>query len=279
VIILIIRRKTAGAVCISAILTLTACGGGKAAKATNDELKQVVLALCDDLDTANGQIDALNAKVAAFQKAQVSENTVSIKSLNDGTNRTEFITEIYAENGENGENGESDAEETPESTPKITYLKAFEIDGLTKAPNTTRIILGENVSLAPSENWVARLSAGTVELSHSEGISGVLKIAKTREPLKSASYDKAFDGFFAGFPTADITYTDVFINDAPRGRMAAVSYILNGKPSEMVVLGVGNAGSVTLALFQYESGGTRRELVFNLLKTIAYGANPVRVEN
>jgi hypothetical protein len=257
-------KTKAAAACIAAVFIASGGGAGKVAKATNDELKQVILSLADDLDAKDERIDVMSAQIQAFQKSQASENKVSVRQIGDGTSRTQFVT---------------GTDESAEGAGKITFPKAFEIEGLTKSPNTTRIIIGDNVSLSTSENWLVTLGAGTVNLSHTEGIEGVLRIARTSEPLKTAKYDEALKEFFAPFPTAEIVYSDVFVGDSSRGRMAEASYILDEKPVEILVVGVGNSGSVIVGAFQYETGGIRRELAFNLLKTLKFGENPVRVEN
>ncbi|GHU59969.1 hypothetical protein AGMMS49975_28340 [Clostridia bacterium] len=57
-----------------------------------------------------------------------------------------------------------------------------------------------------------------MNLSHSEGINGVLKTARTTETLKAPVYNAAFDNFFKQFPSAEIS-------DTARGRMAVARYL------------------------------------------------------
>ncbi|GHU74128.1 hypothetical protein FACS1894188_01450 [Clostridia bacterium] len=249
---------------ICAAILLSSCGNRKEVKATNDELKQVVISLCDELEVAEGRAEVLSGQVDAYKKAQTAENLVSVRSLQDGTGRTQFVSED-AENGAD--------------TGKLTFPEAFVIEGLTKTPNTTRVIIGENVSVSPSENWAMSLNAGTVNLSHSAGINGVIKTARTSETLKAPAYNAAFDNFFKQFPSAEISYTDVFISDTARGRMAVARYLLDDTEMELIAIGMGNGGTVTIGVFNYPVGDVRHELVLSLLKTLAYGSNPVRVEN
>lgn len=142
--------------------TFTACGSESHEHTDplyNGKSWDEVVALCQQAYTeraaAVSEQERLRAELGAYTNNS-DGNKAAISVATDGTNRMTFNS----------------------NDSKIIFPSSFEFPGSTKAPSNGSISIVENVQIAPGTNWIQKSSGATLDLEHTNGISGTIKIGK-----------------------------------------------------------------------------------------------------
>jgi hypothetical protein len=257
----VIKRKISKGIVVTAVLMLTACGSG----VTKKELVEDIRILNEDtawleatlLETEQSRDVALS-ELKKIQGVLMEPDRVRISELIDGTGRTSFML---------GEDGE------------LFFPKELFLEGVTAIPNTTRIILGDDVSIVPAGNWVTNIQGTTVHYSHSNGVRGVTRIGSSETNADYETMVGSLEHFFEDFPTATIVYSDIFISGTLRGIQARATTFVEEEPHVVHAFVISSHRVTVLGAFDFVQSNIREEIATQLISSLAWSGIRIHIES
>lgn len=245
--------------------TLTACGEKHVHDDPmyNGKSWDEVVALCQqanlDRAAAVSEKERLESELSAYKNNENGDKA-AISVVDDGTNRMSFYS----------------------NDSKIIFPSSFEFPGSVKATSNGSISIVENVGIAPGANWIQRSSGATLDLEHTTGISGTIKIGKLNEITGYYNFNtlKAdiMEPWAAGLPlSTGVTYSEITDNATNSIGCAASTPTLIDSENAVLKFGMLSVQDLTLVyVFVYRGTQdvSKDESIANLLNSInIYGNN------
>lgn len=164
--------------------------------------------------------------------------------------------------------------------------------------NDTKVQIGSQFSVVPSEGWLMNSQGTTVEFGHGTKVWGKIRAVTHRDRVERDSRRQIIQNFFVGYPATTISYRDLFFEETLAGAMGSAEVTVkdtqpgppneDGTPGESVVtekqmvinVGFAQRGENTINfLFVHEKTNTvGQELVDSLLRTGQMGTSKMKVE-
>lgn len=239
-------------------LSVTGCGKKDSFdKMGKKELANLARTNTKTLADKDIRIQELEVLLKGIQ--EVNGPTAAISTIDDGTGRLTF----------NSING------------KIIFPKPFEYPGSTQAPNTSSINITSTLSISPTNNWITVLDGTTLELNHTNKISGLIKAGYITEMYdREKLQDEVMNEFFADFPPDKITYSKLFLNDQWWGLEGKTETIIEKKPAYIRcgMLGLGEQSFVYMFVYEGKQDAGKDETIVSLLKTMKMLGQSLRIE-
>lgn len=247
--------------------TLTACGEKHISNdpVCNGKTWEEVVALYQQTNTnlanALSENERLKSELNAYTN-NADGNKAAITVTGDGTNRMTFNS----------------------NDSKIIFPSSFEFPGSTKAPSNGSISIVENVEIAPGTNWTQRSSGATLDLEHTSGISGTIKIGKLSTITGYYNFNtlKAdiIEPWAAGLPlSTGVNYSEITDSATNSIGCAASTPTLIDSENAMLKFGMLSVQDLTVVyVFVYRGTQdvSKDESIANLLNSISiYGNNIV----
>lgn len=164
---------------------------------------------------------------------------------------------------------------------RILFPVELVYPGAEQAPNKARVLLSERLSIVPSDNWVLRISGTTTDYSHPDGIYGVMKITAIPDVLKSDELEaQVLKPFTDNIPYTSIKTGSIFFDDERKGMHADMTILNNGQPAVLKsgFIGIGDESMSYCFYYAGDRDNTKNELISNLLKTVKYKDDAMRIE-
>lgn len=268
------RNKTIRLVALFSALvlsasTLTACGEKHLSDdpTYNGKSWDEVVDMCKEanvnLNNAISEQQRLQAELNAYTNNS-DGNKAAITVTEDGTNRMTFNS----------------------NDSKIIFPSSFEFPGSTKAPSNGSIAIVENVKIAPGTNWIQRSSGATLDLEHTSGISGTIKIGKLSEITGYYNFNtlKAdiMEPWAAGLPlSTGVSYSEITDSATNSIGCAASTPTLIDSENAVLKFGMLSVQDLTVVyIFVYRGTQdvSKDESIANLLNSISIYDNNIIVD-
>lgn len=243
-------------VCTATFSLLTGCFG-KSEDPLASESKDNLITYIKQLEQENTDLDN---KLKGVQTDDVE--TAAISQFSDGTGRL-----------------------TLNSVDKIVTLPTpFEYPTSLQSYNASAIELTDSITIKPSSNWAISLTGTEVQLEHSNGISGVIKIGNidTNAEIDTVVEDLQpyISGFFNTMPPETIKYTKIYVDTDWKGMDASANTFINEKDAQLRCGMIGYNELCITYMFAYigEQDASKDELILSLLQTMKVYDKELRVE-
>ena len=248
---------------VLSLTLLSACGETEGP--TREELIQQVnfltsdvIWLEDELSSTSAMLGDSQRELNRIQGILMEPDRVVITELTDGTGRTSFML---------GDDGE------------LFFPRELFLSGTTALPNTARIMLGGDVSIIPAGNWVVNVQGTTVHYSHPNGIRGMTRVGATEHNANRYTMMESLEIFFEDFPTATVTYSDIFISGTLRGIHARATTFVEEEPHVIHAFVISNTRVNLLGVFDFAQSNIREELMTQLISSISWSNTRIHLEN
>lgn len=183
--------------------------------------------------------------------------TAAISVAGDGTNRLTFNS----------------------NDSRIIFPSSFEYPASEQATSTGSVSIIENATVTPGSNWISKLNGSTLEIEHTSGISGTIKVGMqksiyTAEELKV----DVLTPWFEGLPLSEVNYSEIAVDTVKSGCQATTPTLID---SEDAFLRCGMFAFKDLCVtyvFVYRGNqdATKDESITSLLNTFKlYGATTI----
>jgi hypothetical protein len=238
---------------------LTGCESSSQEKDPNDLTTYSKEDLIASINSYTNYINVLESNYSElntmYQALTTEEQpTAAVSMTGDGTNRLTFNS----------------------VDSKIIFPTSFQYPNSTTIQSNGSINIVDNVQISTTSNWITKLNGTTLELEHSSGISGTIKITGISEQYDvSALKDEVLSQWFTSLPESSVIYKNIYFDGVQCGVQATTSTMID---SENAYLRCGMAATGDYAvtyIFVYRGtqDSTKDECVTNLLNTIkTYGA-------
>lgn len=98
---------------------------------------------------------------------------------------------------------------------KIIFPNTFQYPGAQQLKAIDLIVISESITVSPGANWIVKLNGTTIELEHSNGISGIIKVGKVDTVFSATQIrDEVLAPWFADISNSKITYSDLFTSNS-----------------------------------------------------------------
>lgn len=237
--------------------TLVGCSNDPLSKLSKKELISMANQQAADMVDKDVRIEELETMLKGVQEE--TGPTSAISTIDDGTGRLTFNT----------------------IDGKIVFNPAFEYPGSTQAANTSCVNITSGLSISPTNNWYMVQNGTTLELSHTQGINGVIKAGSISETLDYETLQsEVMSKFFSSFPPEKITYSKLFLDEQCWGVEAKLPTTVDSEPSYIRcgMLGLGEDCFTYMFYYSGEQDPTKDETILSLLQTVKMYGEPLRIQ-
>lgn len=244
---------------LAGVMLMTACGGsdGTLDSMSKDELKSLVYAQMDELDSAYTRLEEVEAILGTFDDGDVP--SASISRMQDGTNRLTFNS----------------------FRDKIMFSRPLEYPGSTQISSTGSVNITNSLSLSPTGNWAFQLKGTELEIEHSSGITGVIKAGAIRNLYdREMMQQDILETFIGDMAVGAVSYSKLFLNDHWWGMQAMMPVMVDSEDAflRVGVVGLGEQCFVYSFIYDGKQEANKDETILTLLKTVNLFGQTLRVE-
>lgn len=222
------------------------------------------------VDMINNQNDAMIEYIERIDELELllkgvqgdNVDTPAISEIGDGTGRLTF----------------NSVESIIKLPVALQYPKAVE------APNTSKILISEAVSIKPTSNWLIKMSGSKVEVEHPNGISGKISVGyldrEAQRTLADSLQEYLAKEFFSSLPPETVNYSRLHIKDTWVGIDATSHTFINSEDARIRcgILGFGEVAVQYMLVYKGDTDGTKDELISSLVNTIEVWNTPISVK-
>lgn len=244
----ILSLLTASAVAIA----LAGCsGGGDSSDEYSGKSKEELISMCKQWDEAytnlNNQYNELSILYNGIQSEK--SPTPAIGITGDGTGRFTFNS----------------------VDSKIIFPSSFQYPDSDQAVANGAINITSDVTATPGSNWVFKINNTTLELEHSNGISGTIKVGKSGFQYTSDELQtQVLSQWFQGLPPSDITYSKITCADSPTGCQAVTPTTIDSENAYLRcgMVAYNNVCITYVFVYRGEKDPNRDESIASVLNSI-----------
>lgn len=164
---------------------------------------------------------------------------------------------------------------------KIIFPETFKYPNSEAVSASGKINIINNLSIVPSQNWICKLVGSNLELEHTSGISGIVKVGKISQQFDNTQLKtEVLEPWLASLPKELIDYKDVFVNGIGSGAQATTPTMIDSEDS-FLRCGMFSYSNYTVTyvfVYRSEQDANKDESIVNLLNTIEIEGNKVTVE-
>lgn len=203
---------------------------------------------------------------------QVDLNKQKLDALTNGENPTAEITSV----------GTGEVLETLNSfNGRVLFPESLMYPNSTEAANTSSVNISKMVTIKPSNNWGVKLNAASVELEHSSGISGSLRVGAITDVYdRDKLIEDVMTPFFKNFPEQTIEYKKIFLDDYSWGVQGSLPLLIDGEDAYMIcgILGFANTSVSYSFCYKGSRDSEKDEAVSIILNSMTVNGQQLRVE-
>lgn len=183
-------------------IAMTSCGkGGDDSDPYAGKSKEELIDMCKQWDASYTELNNQYNELSILYNGIQSETapTPAIGITGDGTGRFTFNS----------------------VDSKIIFPSSFQYPDSTQAVADGNINITSNVQVAPGSNWIVKINNTTLELEHSNGISGTIKVGVNGFQYTSDELQtQVLSQWFQGLPPSEITYSTITVDGGASGCQA-----------------------------------------------------------
>lgn len=157
----------------------------------------------------------------------------------------------------------------------FAYPETCEISG------NSSISIVPNITIVPTDNWICKLNGATLQLEHTTGISGTVKVGQI-----SKLYDKeklqsdVMSPWFSGITSGSVMYSNIFMKGISWGTQAQTKIFIDEEPAYLKcgMIGFGNYSVIYTFVYRGEQDQTKDESVDLLINSLNILGQDVTVD-
>lgn len=254
------RYIIGAAIAITTMATLTGCGP----REEQDELmktpKSEIVKAYRDLEMENirllDEVNNLEVDIANIYKEE--EINPGITSLGDGSGRT--LNSVK---------------------DRVKFDRELRYPNSVNIGTSGKTMITENIEIKAMDNWSTSLKGTTLELEHTNNISGSINISGIDTIIEEGTIrSEALEPWIGQMTTSNITYSDIFVTDLKYGDQATMEVLIDGETAFLRCGIVQYADSAISYIFIYggEKDPTKEESIKAVLNSMTIYQNSVKVE-
>lgn len=227
-------------------------------KLSKEELVEAVHTMEKQLEAAYIDGDTAKAKLDALTKQEIS--TEDIKAVGNGSKEGETVTSF---------------------NNRILFENPLAYPGATEAANNGSVNISEKVKIKPSSNWILKLGSASLDLEHTSGISGSIKVGNIEEVYdKDKLIEDVMSPCFKNFPEGKVEYKSIFLDDICWGVQGSLGLLIDNEESELIcgVLGFGDISLIYTFCYKGEQSEEKDEAISLILNSVEVNGQKLRVE-
>lgn len=231
-------------------LAITGCGDNED-KEYKDMSKEELIEVIGELESKNSKLfsDNANYKKTLEVLSSTGSTSPSISVMSDGSGNLTFNT----------------------YDSKMIFPSTFVYPDTTEISANTSIVLSDNFSVSPSSGWITKLNGASLELEHSNGVSGLIKVGQIKK-LYDANKIKedAVMPWFEGITKETVVYSDIFVNKRMWGTQAKTPIYIDGEKAYLKagMFGLGNYSVQYVFVYRGENDASKDEIVDAVLNSM-----------
>ena len=163
---------------------------------------------------------------------------------------------------------------------KIIFPESFKYPGSEQTSASGSISIVKNVSVTPGQNWICKLNGASLELEHSTGISGVIKVGTVTDLYNQESLQaEVLAPWLEKLPKDTIKYENIFVNGLASGCQATTPTMIDSENSFLRcgMLAFGSYSVTYVFVYRSLQDATKDESILNVLKSITMSGNQVSI--
>lgn len=166
---------------------------------------------------------------------------------------------------------------------KIIFPSTFQYPGSQQIKADNNVKLADGVFVSPGSNWVIKLNGTTLELEHSNGISGIIKFGAVTNAYGIAQLKTdALEPWFSGVTSSQkIAYYDIFTSNSATavGEEARLQILIDSEDAFLICGMAAVEGKTITYVFTYRSQEDigKNESILNVINTIQIGSQILQV--
>lgn len=210
-----------------------------------------------------------DAEIEAL-RAQNASLSTQIADLSSQLENATQITELTVENSLFSIDGKPNGE-FKLVDGKINFPKSLMFPEGTSALDASNSLVrvGSKFIYYPSDSWLVNVRGTTLNFSHPADIWGSIRSVKMLDVMTVDQMKAQFTAFFKPFPSTNISYKDVFLDDTLVGMIATAPIKVEGADHVVTAALVfkGDFGQIILFDYKDNKSGLQQELINALIKT------------
>lgn len=171
---------------------------------------------------------------------------------------------------------------------KVIFPTQFQYPSSSQVKANGQINLSDNISVAPGSNWVCKLNGTTLELEHSSGMSGIIKVGQLDSGAANLSFedlrDNVLNPWFEGnkMVTSKVAYSSIFVQNSTNavGADASLSIYIDSEDAYLDCGMASVSGNTLTYVFVYrsESDDSKNESIKTLLNSIKINGGTLQIQ-
>lgn len=244
------------------VTSLVGCGSDEEKDPLLSESKETLVASIHDKDD---QIAILNTKVSDLEtllKGVTGEDVppTAISTIGDGTGRLSFNS--YKNT--------------------ITFPELLMYPNSISTPAENKIYIVDEVGFTPSSNWVLKMDGTTVELEHSNGITGTIKVVAYDDMYDPEILKVRIQEWVDTLPPDELMqYTKIFVADNFSGYDVLSSSSMIDAENAVLRIGMTAFGKKAISyafVYRGEADSVKDEAVKSLISSIEMNGSKLTME-
>ncbi len=160
-------------------------------------------------------------------------------------------------------------------TSKMIFPNEFAYPKATEIAANSKIDIVQSVSISPNDNWITKIKAASVEMEHTTGVEGIVKLGYTEELYKKENLKaEVIEPWFKGISNNTVVYSNIFLDGVMWGTQASAEIFINEEQAQLVcgMLGFSNTSLVYIFVYRGAKDANKDEAIKSILNTISmYG--------
>ena len=254
-------RKVMMVIAVGAVMSLTGCKGGDDESLQNmyDELEM-------DYELSQVELEEANEKIA---------------DLEDKLSESSGVTEDNAK-GIDGLDLTNNAESFERAGSRLKFESTLKYTDAYQDPNTSSLMLSDEISVDPSNNWVIEIDGTNTRYNHPTGIVGEISVESIDEEVQDIFLENEILKPFLETlnKKSDYTYR-VYVGKEWKG-MCNTALITTDTGDGIVKSGIIGVEDVAVTYCFYYDGEvdrTKSELIDSLIKSMTIKGSAVRIDS
>lgn len=259
-------KKRVTSIILIAVLvmtTLAGCGEKKeltleqqVKKMSKADLQKNYLAIYDQYESVCAENDDLRTMLSGIQNEEVPSAAIGITG--DGTGRFTFNS----------------------TDSKIIFPTTYQYPNAEQIAPNGEISIVKDVAVGVNSTWIYKLTGANLELEHSSGISGTIKVSKigSNYPVDILQSD-VMEPWFEGLPPSELQYTKIFVNNQAYGVQAKTPTLIDSEDAFITtgMLGFGTYSVTYIFVYRGLQDSSKDESINNVVNSIRINNNSLLV--
>lgn len=264
------KNKIISTLLIGALIavSITGCGGKgkekgevnpvqeKVNKMSKSQLRSEYMSLYDQYTNVCQQYDDLQTVLHGIQNEEAPSAAIGIAG--DGTGRFTFNS----------------------TDSKIIFPSTFQYPNAEPIAPSGNISVVDDVTVKVNSTWIYKLTGSALEMEHSSGISGTIKVAKistnyTTDLLQT----DVLEPWFSNLPPSSVQYTKIFINNKDYGMQAKTTTMIDSEDAYLTcgMVGFGTYTVTYIFVYRGDQDPSKDESIHNVINSISINKNSLLV--